>query len=81
MTRTRGSASKDLGRRAFGTAGGWAMSRETPERPGEVIDLEERDPAQAGHPAGAAGLEAPRGLHPQLSSENHPRRKVTAYLL
>jgi hypothetical protein len=41
MTRTRGSASKDLGRRAFGTAGGWATSRETPERPGEIIDLEE----------------------------------------
>jgi len=41
MTRTRGSASKDLERRAFGTAGGWEASRETPERFGEVIDLEE----------------------------------------
>jgi hypothetical protein len=41
MTRTRGSASKDLGRRAFGTAGGWGTSRETPERFAEVIDLEE----------------------------------------
>lgn len=41
MTRTRGSASKDLGRRAFGTAGGWETSREAPERPGEVIDLED----------------------------------------
>ena len=41
MTRTRGSASKDLGRRAFGTMGGWETSREAPERPGEVIDLEE----------------------------------------
>ena len=41
MTRTRGSASKDLGRRAFGTAGGWETSREAPERPGEIIDLEE----------------------------------------
>jgi hypothetical protein len=41
MTRTRGSASKDLGRRAFGTAGGWGTPRETPERLGEVIDLEE----------------------------------------
>ena len=41
MTRTRGSASKDLGRRAFGTAGGWGTSRETPEQSGEVIDLVE----------------------------------------
>ena len=41
MTRTRGSASKDLGRRAFGTAGGWGTSRETPERFGKVTDLEE----------------------------------------
>jgi len=31
MTRTRGSASKDLGRRAFGTAGGWGTSEKTPE--------------------------------------------------
>ncbi len=37
MTRTRGSASKDLGRRAFGTAGGWETPREAPERPGEAI--------------------------------------------
>ena len=41
MTRTRGSASKDLGRRAFGTAGGWETSGDAPERFGEVIDLEE----------------------------------------
>jgi hypothetical protein len=41
MTRTGGSASKGLGRRAFGTAGGWETSRETPERFGEVIDLAE----------------------------------------
>lgn len=41
MTRMRGSASIDLGRRAFGTAGGWETSREAPERFGEVIDLEE----------------------------------------
>jgi len=41
MTRTRGSASKDLGRRAFGTAGGWGTPREAPEWSGEVIDLEE----------------------------------------
>ena len=41
MTRMGGGASKDLGRRAFGTAGGWETSRETPERFGEVIDLEE----------------------------------------
>jgi len=37
----RGSTSKDLGRRAFGTVGGWGSSSETPERPGEVIDLAE----------------------------------------
>ncbi|MDD5761495.1 MAG: hypothetical protein PHP88_03180 [bacterium] len=41
MTRMRGSVSKDLGRRAFGTAGGWETSREAPGRPAEVIDLEE----------------------------------------
>ncbi|MHB1024923.1 MAG: hypothetical protein ACYC24_04355 [Desulfobacteria bacterium] len=41
MTRTRGSASKDLGRRAFGTAGRLETSREAPERLGEVIDLAE----------------------------------------
>ena len=44
MTRTRGSASKDLGRRAFGTMGGWGTPREAPERPGEVIDLDEEIP-------------------------------------
>ena len=41
MTRMRGSASKDLGRRAFGTAGGWKTPGETPARSGEVIDLVE----------------------------------------
>jgi hypothetical protein len=41
MTGTRGSSSKSLGRRAFGTAGGWKTSSEAPERFGEVIDLEE----------------------------------------
>jgi hypothetical protein len=41
MTRTGGSTSKDLGRRAFGTAGGGETSSEAPERLGEVIDLEE----------------------------------------
>ncbi len=41
MPRMRGRASKDLGRRAFGTAGGWGTSRETPVRFGEVIDPEE----------------------------------------
>lgn len=41
MTGTRGSASKDLGRRAFGTAGGWETPREAPERRGVVIDLAE----------------------------------------
>jgi hypothetical protein len=38
MTRMPGNGSKDLGRRAFGTAGGWGASRETQERFGEVID-------------------------------------------
>jgi len=37
----RKRASKDLGRRAFGTAGGWGTSRRAPERSGEVIDLAE----------------------------------------
>lgn len=41
MTGTRGRASKDLGRRAFGTAGGGETSREAPVRFGKVIDLEE----------------------------------------
>jgi hypothetical protein len=41
MTRLRGGASKDLGRRAFGTVGGWETSRDAPERFGEVIDLAE----------------------------------------
>jgi hypothetical protein len=41
MTRMRGSTSKDLGRRAFGTVGRWETSREAPERFGEVIDLAE----------------------------------------
>lgn len=39
MTRMSGNRSKDLGRRAFGTAGGWETSRETPDRLAEVIDL------------------------------------------
>jgi len=41
MTRARGSASIDLGRRAFGTAGGWKTPGEAPGRSGDVIDLEE----------------------------------------
>jgi hypothetical protein len=41
MTRSGGSSSKDLGRRAFGTAGGWDMPCEAPERLGEIIDLAE----------------------------------------
>ena len=43
MTRTRGSTSKDLGHRVFGTAGRVETSREVPapEQPGEVIDLAE----------------------------------------
>jgi hypothetical protein len=41
MTRMRGSTSKDLGRRAFGTAGGRKTSCDTPERSGTVIDLGE----------------------------------------
>jgi hypothetical protein len=39
MTGMRGSTTKDLGRRAFGTAGGSETSREAPERRGEVIDM------------------------------------------
>jgi hypothetical protein len=31
----------DLGRRAFGTAGGGERRREAPERLGQIIDLEE----------------------------------------
>ncbi|MBP2675362.1 MAG: hypothetical protein H6Q84_2202 [Deltaproteobacteria bacterium] len=41
MTGMRGSTSKDLGRRAFGTVGRGETSREAPERFGEVIDLVE----------------------------------------
>jgi len=41
MTRMRGSTSKDLGHRAFGTAGGWNASCGAPEGLGKVIDLEE----------------------------------------
>ena len=41
MTRMRGCTSKDLGRRAFGTAGGWKTPDEAPGRLGAVIDLEE----------------------------------------
>ena len=39
MTRMSGNRSKDLGRRAFGTAGGRETYRETPDRLAEVIDL------------------------------------------
>ena len=41
MTRTRGSTSKDLGHRVFGTAGRLETLREATEQPGEVIDLAE----------------------------------------
>jgi len=41
MTRMRGSASKDLGRRAFGTSGEWRTPGEATVRSGEVIDLDE----------------------------------------
>ncbi len=41
MTKMRESTSIDLGRRSFGTAGGWRTPDEAPGRPGEVIDLEE----------------------------------------
>jgi hypothetical protein len=41
MNRWTGNGSKDLGRRAFGTAGGWGSSCEAPEGLGEVIDLAE----------------------------------------
>jgi hypothetical protein len=44
MIRTRGSASKDLGRRAFGTAGGWETFRGTPERFGKVVEPDEEIP-------------------------------------
>jgi hypothetical protein len=37
----RASTSKDLGRRTFGTAGGWNTPDEAPGRSGEVIDLAE----------------------------------------
>ncbi|MCP2501544.1 MAG: hypothetical protein NCA08_08290 [Deltaproteobacteria bacterium] len=43
----RGSTSKDLGRRAFGVAGGRKESCGAPEPPGEVIDLEN----ESGKPA------------------------------
>jgi len=39
MIRMTGIGSKDLGRRAFGRAGGLETSREAPERFGEVIVL------------------------------------------
>ena len=39
MTRMPGNGSKDLGRRAFGTAGGWETPCEAPGRSGEVVDL------------------------------------------
>lgn len=41
MSGMRGGASKDLGRRAFGTTGGWETSREVTESFGEVIGLGE----------------------------------------
>ncbi len=41
MTRMRGSASKDIGRRVFGTAGGRKTQGGAPGRSGEVIDLVE----------------------------------------
>lgn len=41
MSGMRGSTTKDLGRRAFGTGGGWGTSCEAPERLGEVVDLAE----------------------------------------
>lgn len=41
MTRMTGNGSKDLGRRAFGTAGRSETPGEAPEGSGEVIDLAE----------------------------------------
>jgi hypothetical protein len=41
MTRMQGSASKDLGRRAYGTAGGSESPGEAPGRSGEMIDVVE----------------------------------------
>lgn len=39
MNRLRGRGSKDLGRRAFGSAGAGEPSCDAPERFGEVVDL------------------------------------------
>jgi hypothetical protein len=41
MSGMRGGASKDLGRRAFGTALGWNTRDESPDRSAEFVDLEE----------------------------------------
>ena len=71
MTRMRGSASKDLGRRAFGTAGGGETFRKAPKRSREVIDLEEeilRKPVVA---------QAPRAWKPRAGRiYNFPVRRV-----
>jgi len=46
MSRMRESVSIDLGRRAFGSAGGWGSSRVAPERSLEMIDIEEEIPSK-----------------------------------
>jgi hypothetical protein len=71
MTRTRGSASKDLGRRAFGTAGGWKTPSEAPERFWEVIDLAEEIPRKPAVPP------VPRAWKPRAGCiYNFPVRTV-----
>ena len=71
MTRMRGSTSIDLGRRAFGTMGGWETSREAPERSGEVIDLAEETLRTPVVPP------APRGWKPRAGRiYNFPVRRI-----
>lgn len=71
MTRMRGGASKDLGRRAFGTTGGWETPREAPERFGEVIDLVEEIPRKPAVPR------VPRAWKPRAGRiYNFPVRTV-----
>lgn len=71
MTRTGGGASKDLGRRAFGTAGGAETFRKAPKRSREVIDLVEeilRKPVVA---------QAPRAWKPRAGRiYNFPVRRI-----
>lgn len=71
MTRAGGSASKDLGRRAFGTAGGRETSRESPERLGAVIDPDEEIPRAPVAPS------TPRAWKPRAGRiYNFPVRRI-----